>query len=367
MRTLHLYLTRQVLAALAMTVTVFTFVLLLGNIIKEILRLLLSGHATFLLILQAIGLLIPFVLVFALPMGMLTAALLVFGRFSADQELTAARASGISLVSLITPILMVSVVLSAVCAWVNCELAPTCRAAYNDLRFTILSRNPAGILQENQFVQLPGGYSIYVRKIDGQNLGGVEIFRTEEEDNSTRWLKADKGKFHYDAATKEVTFTLFDAYGARKKPEGLAQPLPDQGLVEIKLDLSGRSERKQELKPADMTLAQLVVDLQDRRAKGLPESPARVQMHRMISFSFACVGFTLIGIPLGVRAHRRETSIGIAIALVLVLIYYSFFIVGQSLATRPEWKPHLILWAPNLLFYGVGAWLLCRANRGETV
>src|SRR5580658_755756 len=185
MKTLHRYLARQMLLTLGMTVFVFTLVLLLGNVIKQILQLLVNRQATFLVALKGIGLLIPYVLAFSLPIGMLTAALLVFGRLSADQELTAARASGISLISLVTPVLLLSVAVSGLCAWLNCDIAPSWRMAYKELIYQAAVNRPANFLQSGESVPFGTNTTIFVGKVhpDGTNLDGVVVSQYDRHGN----------------------------------------------------------------------------------------------------------------------------------------------------------------------------------------
>lgn len=384
MKTLHTYLTRQVLASLLMTVAVFTFVLLLGNVLREILTLLINRQATFALVGKAIGLLVPFVWAFALPMGMLTATLLIFGRFSADQELTAVRASGISLLSLITPILLLSIALCAVNALVNMEVAPRCRVAYKRLLNTLKVELSNLQLPEGRFVKDFPGYIFYVGRNRQGELHDVLVFILKNETNTVGSIRAPEGKVEIDTAGMKVNLDLYRA-------ETIYEGTPGGGDVKLQLDLDPNKRRDDSPEVSDMTFLQLWEEYYslERRLQssstslaGLtPEqlkarkrellrrrddltSPVRFQIHKQVAFSFACLGFTLVGIPLGIRVHRRETNIGIAVALLLVAVYYSFVLTGQALETKPEYAPHLIVWAPNFLFQAAGAVLLWRANRG---
>jgi lipopolysaccharide export system permease protein len=386
-KTLHNYLTRQVLASLLMTVVVFTFVLLIGNVLREVLPMIVSGHARVQTMFEAIGLLIPFVWVFALPMGLLTAMLLVFGRFSADQELTAARASGISLLSLITPVLLLSLLCCGVSAWINMQFGPQCRVAYVNLLYQITGEliNNAR-LPEGRFIRDFPGYIFYAEKNRGGKLEDVMVFVLQNETNVTTTVRAPRGTIEMDTANRQIVLHLFDARSVTmgdhvaisSSPETVLnlsmitvsnyryQPgISDMTFWQLRHELSDL-DRKLGLPPPAATntierLTQLKLARQQR--KDLTE-PIRVEMNRQIAFSFACFGFTLVGIPLGIRVHRRETNVGVAIALGLVLIYYAFVLTAKALASRPEFVPHLVVWLPNFVFQAVGAVLLWRANRG---
>ena len=360
MKTLHTYLLRQVLGSLLMTVAVFTFVLLLGNVLKEILGLLVNQQVSLLTVFHALGLLIPYVLVFALPMGLLTATLLTFGRFSADHELTAVRASGLSLLSLLSPILWLSVALSVVCAFVNLQLAPQCRAAYKQLIYRSALDNFDSLLPARKYISEFKPYTLYFSKVQGNEMTDVYLYEMDKRGtNLLKTTHAARGTFTLDRTNKVVSLVLYDAW---YKGEEADSPVHFGSTPAMELRLNDKSDKAPGL--SEMTFAELWKKRRELKRQGIDTTPADLQIHWQVAFSCACLGFALVGIPLGIRAHRRETSAGIAMAVLLVLGYYSFFILASSLETKPQFHPYLIVWVPNLIFQALGLVMLRKANRG---
>lgn len=384
MKTLHGYLARQVLATLAMTVAVFTGLFLIVNVLKEILPLLLNPQVPFLNVLQAVTMLLPFGLVFALPMGLLTATLLVFGRLSADQELTAVRAGGVSLLTLVTPVLWISVLAAGVSAVATLELAPRCRTAFKRMSYQLGLARPTALLVEQRYITEFSGWTIYIgRRRNDTEFENVLLYESRQEQLARR-IHARRARVTSDPVTRQVIFQLFDAEVFTKSivnviaEPGSTTPVASSApsgsgewsmvffdeAPPVRLDLTGAQPLGDKPKLSEMTARELLAERDDNRRRGIDPTPVLVNLHRQVSFSFACVSFTLIGIPLGLRGHRRETGYGIAAALLLTAVYYSFIILGQSLETRAHLFPHLIVWIPNFLFQGLGAWLLWRANKG---
>jgi len=389
-----------------LTVAVFAFVVLLLNALKDILPMLLGGRVPLALVAKATALLLPFACVYALPMGLITATLLVFGRFSADHELTATRASGVSLLSLITPVLLLSLVCCGVSAWFNMDLGPRSRVEFVNLRNDLLHHIVGAQFPEGQMIHFESGgqqYQFFLGQNRDGNLEDVSIYRMENETNWDVLVHAASGRLMSNSAPNELSLELVGGnilHHDGRTVESFAE-------FSYQFDLKTIANRGQTTKISDMTFVQLLDELQKLRQMHLTPATlttsnsavdlerlgvtvktnmsdadigslmhdaekirnqqineTRVAMHREISFSFACFGFTLVGIPLGIRVHRRETNIGVAIALGLVVVYYGFTMLGSSLAGRPQLHPEFILWVPNLLFQAVGAVLVWRANKG---
>jgi lipopolysaccharide export system permease protein len=91
----------------------------------------------------------------------------------------------------------------------------------------------------------------------------------------------------------------------------------------------------------------------------------KVQMVVQDKFStaFAVFTFALIGVPLGIKVSRRETSANLGLAVILALAYYFLTIVIGWLESHPELRPDLLLWVPNLVYLAGGLWLFLRVDR----
>ena len=110
-----------------------------------------------------------------------------------------------------------------------------------------------------------------------------------------------------------------------------------------------------------MSIEQLIDQLNSENTRERSES--RTEINKRFSFPFACVAFAIIGVPLGVTAHRRETSVGFAMGLIVAVAYFLFVIIADTLRGNPKVHPELLIWIPNVLFIILGVLLFRRLAR----
>ena len=208
------------LATLLLTVSVFAFVVLLLNVLKDVLPLLFAHQIGFWFLFKAIGLLVPFACIYALPMGFITATLLVFGRFSADQELTAARAGGVSLLSLVWPVLLLSLFCCGLSAWFNMEIGPLARVQFLALKGDLMANLANSEIPEGRFIRDFPGYIFYTEKNDDGKLRNVLIYRLKDKTNVDMTIHAERGYLNPQRAGNQLVIDLYDAHGVTVNGKG---------------------------------------------------------------------------------------------------------------------------------------------------
>lgn len=358
-------ISRELAVNLSFAIFVLSLVLVIGNIFRKLLPLLVNHDVPVEYLLSFIAYVLPFSLIFTIPWGLLTAILLVFGRLSADNELIALRANGVSITRICVPLAFVAIVCCAICFWLNVSVAPAAQLKLRDTIVTLATRNPMALFGSDQVIDEFPGRKIYVGKKEGTKLENITVFETDDNSLPIRVTHAKSGQLEV-----EKDRILMHLYNARYQQRDEKDPLDlrkirdginmTEGTLPISLEELYERQKKKPSRSA-LTIEQLLEQLksEDKRE----QSASRTEINKRFSFPVSCLAFALIAVPLGVTAHRRETSIGFAMGLIVAVSYFLFVIIGDTLRANPKVHPELLVWFPNVLFLVLGAHLFRKLAR----
>lgn len=401
MNTLDRYILRQLLTVTFLGVLSLTLLLLLGQLFKELHTLLVESGAPPSIVVDFILQVIPFSLTFSVPWGFLTAVLLVYGRLAADNELTSMRMAGLSLWRLSMPAIGLGVALSGLCYYINIEVAPKGKQAMSELVISAAMDNPRNLLRSSQSATKLDKVQVYIEHREGDELRGLHVYPLAEDDGFKTGMDFDAihaesahiGDF--DLKARILNLTLRNATIERTK--GGATDLPLIAMMPLQVHIPIREQRK--LKPNRFSNSEIDEVLAhsemlkgihlmkmigyEKRAGKKPAFPCAPQlwaearkdaMHvianmdkkaerafktektQRASFAFACIVFSLIGVPLAITARRRDTSTGFALGILVAAVYFLALVFCELSRKSGGFAPYIILWLPNILGVAFAVW-----------
>lgn len=354
MRILRDYILKEFFHSFFLTLVVFTFVFLVGNIITLANYIINKGVDPF-SILKLFFYLVPWLLSFTLPIAVLTASILSFGRLSADGELTAMKASGVSLFRVSIPILMIGVLCSFFAFFLNDRISPDASFASRRVIKEIGIRSPAAALEEGTFIRGFENYIIFIHEIKGNRLKNIRIYQPQEG-KPTRTIVAEMGEINSIPEKNLIELKLYNGTSEEPSPTD-----PDSfyklnfKTYFMSLDLSKvfKGEKIQK-KTREMTINEINAEIEKCIDQKIDPTPLRVEIYKKINISVATLIFALIGIPLGVKTERSEKSIGFVLGSVLFGIYWAAFSGMIVVAATSKIPPMLAAALPNIVFFGIG-------------
>lgn len=379
MKLLDRYVSRQVLVTASFAVAVLSVVLVLGNVFKQLLDLLVNHDVPLEFILSFIGYILPFSLTFTIPWGFLTAVLLVFGKMSAENELIALRSSGVSIPRICVSVFALAFISVGICLWINVDVAPRAQVKMKDALYNIATSNPLAMFGSDKVIDEFPGRKIYVERNTGPELNNILVYELNDEFNPMKVVFARRGMLDTDREHNQLLLHLFDARFEQRDDQDPANFLKiRQGITAqettfpISLqELYEKNKRRKGL--SAMTISELrsrldeehgaAASKEDQRKADAARSAARTEVSKRFSFSLASFAFALIGVPLAITAHRKETSIGFLLSLIVAFVYFFFIIIVDTVRGNPRLHPELLIWSPNVIFIGLGMWLFVRLAR----
>ncbi len=344
------YILREMMPPYFMTLAVLLLVFILEKLFR-LADLVVSKGVGLLATVKILIYVIPSFMVLTLPMSLLVAALTTFTTMSADSEVTAMKASRVSLYSMIRPVFFLAVITFAITAATSLILVPSANTLLKTHLFNMVKSSAMVGIEPGIFSNKFDGMVIYVDKIDSHNnLEGVFI-SDERSVKEPYIILAQQGKLIADPQTLKVTLALRDGtihmIPRDENTYSLMGFTAARLFMDISSSLSGKGAPGKGFE--DMSSGELLQNIKTSRAEGKPTYRQETELNKRLSIPFVCLIFGLIGAPLGIRRSRSGKSAGIAVAFGVFLIYYIVLAGATNLAETGTVKPLIAYWVPNIL------------------
>ncbi|MBE6381027.1 MAG: YjgP/YjgQ family permease [Lentisphaerae bacterium] len=364
MWTLNRYITRDFLIVFGMAIGILTFGML-GARLGEVMELISRGiplESFFKFILYTL----PVILIYTIPWSILVATMVTFGRLSADSEITAMRACGVSLLQIVAPLLLFVIGMTAVCLYLQVYAGPPMLGKARALMRNTAATQPLAIFEPGKQIEFEGALLYIDDKVGKNELRGVQIYRFDDKLNRAQDIFAEQALLTADEENMILNIKLVKCVISYYADDNTKHTTFSDEL-ELNFDYGKaineqRVGQRAKFLPADQLLARIKVD----RKRGVDEEEMcelEVELNQRIALALSPIAFLLLGLPLAIRTSRRETSVGLFLSVILGGVFFLAIIVFESLTSFPKLYPQYLIWLPNLVFQTLGAIMLYRVSQ----
>jgi LPS export ABC transporter permease LptF/LPS export ABC transporter permease LptG len=364
MRILDRYIVREIFRHACLGLIVFTFVLFVPQLVR-LMELLVRHSGSGSQVAKLFLCVFPGVLIFTIPMAVLVGVLLGLGRMSADSEIIALTALGVSRRRMLVPVAVLALTGTVLTGALTLWLGPAAFGSLRNIEADLLASQASFQVQPRVFDERFPKTVLYINDISasGTQWHGVFLAEVGEESGSRLTLaenaiviaepKQGKLELHLQGGTTHEV--------SRQDPDHYS--LTDFGQSDMPIEVSGLvSVQQRALSNPERRTGDLLAD----RTANWRE--ARVEIHRRLAFPFACLVFALVAVPLGAQPRRGGRAAGTLLSVLLIGLYYSLFITGAGFAREGKLSPGIGIWLANLALTVLGLVLLPRMEqlRGES-
>ena len=339
-----------------------TIILLMDKIFKLI-ELIVTKGTSSTQILKLLFYIAPSFLIFTIPMSVLVATLLSFGRLSSDNEITAFKASGVSLYQLFSPIIYFSVVAYFITTFLVFYALPWGNRGFINTLYAIAQTKADIDIKERVFNDDFEGLVVYVEKvpIQGRKMEGV-LIHDEREKGQSNTIFSTEGYLFNDPKSQEVVLRLVQGEIHRFELKTQTYHRIQFDTYDLKLELAKTFEAiGRKLREHEMSIDEIEAKIDKMKKEGKNTASQEVELHRRFAVPFACIVFAIIGVPMGIQPSRSGRSHGFVFSILIFLGYYIALTASEMFAVSGALPPFLAGWAPNVLFGSFGIYLLVKA------